>query len=338
MHFNDPKSILVIQTAFIGDVVLVTPLLKAIHDSWPDASLDVMIRPPSESLLETLPFVRNVISYDKYGKNRGISGFFQQAKMLKDNKYDLAIIPHRSLRSGKLAWLGKIPYRIGFNRGGGRFFHTQKVDYPKSLHEIERNLSLLLPLNVTPRNKLPIILSTNEDVITVDTLLGGHTRLIAFAPGSVWFSKRWLEDYFIELGERLVKEDWSILLIGSSADAALCQRISDGIGKNILNGAGQLSLRQAVEALRRCHALVTNDSAPTHFGLAADTNVLTLFGSTSPQFGFYPFGEKGASLEIDLYCRPCTDHGKRSCPEKHFRCMKDLTPVMVYDQLKKVLP
>ncbi|MBU0518052.1 lipopolysaccharide heptosyltransferase II [bacterium] len=327
-----------IQTAFIGDVVLVIPLLKALHDLWPDALLDAMVRPPAESLLETLPFMRDVISYDKYGKDRGLRGFLRQARQLKRRSYDLSLLPHRSLRSGMLAWLAKIPRRIGFNRGGGKFFHTDKVDYPSDLHEIERNISLLQPLGVKPEIAPPLVLSTGDDVKRVDEFVGGHTRLIALAPGSVWFSKRWPEDNYIELGKILIKDDWGILLIGGSVDSSLCQNIANAIGGNTLNGAGQFTLRQSVEALRRCEALVTNDSAPTHLGLAANTRVFTIFGSTAPQFGFFPYGEKGKSLQIDLYCRPCTNHGKRNCPEKHFRCLKDLTPGLVYQQLQQVLP
>ncbi|MBU1652792.1 hypothetical protein KKA00_11260, partial [bacterium] len=185
-----------IQTAFIGDVVLVIPLLKALHDLWPDALLDAMVRPPAESLLETLPFMRDVISYDKYGKDRGLRGFLRQARQLKRRSYDLSLLPHRSLRSGMLAWLAKIPRRIGFNRGGGKFFHTDKVDYPSDLHEIERNISLLQPLGVKPEIAPPLVLSTGDDVKRVDEFVGGHTRLIALAPGSVWFSKRWPEDNY----------------------------------------------------------------------------------------------------------------------------------------------
>ena len=145
MRNNALESVLVIQTAFIGDVLLIVPLLKAIKQLWSDASLDVMVRPPGDNLLETLPYLNNVIIYDKYGADRGISGFARILKKLRNCNYDLALIPHRSLRSGLLTFLTGVPRRVGFSRGGGRLFHTRRIPYPKRIHEIERNLTLLSP-------------------------------------------------------------------------------------------------------------------------------------------------------------------------------------------------
>jgi heptosyltransferase-2 len=128
----------------------------------------------------------------------------------------------------------------------------------------------------------------------------------------------------------LNKAGYQILLIGGDEDRDLCRRIRSEIGQGCLNLAGQTTLRQSAEVLKYCDLLVTNDSAPTHLGSAAGTRVLTLFGSTAPDFGFAPYGPKGRSLGIELDCRPCTNHGRRHCPEKHFRCMLDLTPDRVF--------
>ncbi len=139
MWDSAPKSVLVIQTAFVGDVVLTTPLLESVKIIWAEAALDVVVRPPADNLLETLPFVRRVWVYDKHNKDRGIVGFWRLLKDLRLQHYDLALLPHRSLRSGLLAWGGRVPIRVGFDRGGGQVFHTHKMPYPATLHETQRN-------------------------------------------------------------------------------------------------------------------------------------------------------------------------------------------------------
>lgn len=337
---NDaPRSVLVIQTAFIGDALLAVPLLKAVKDLWPQAGLDVLVRPPAENLLETLPYLREIIVYNKRGADQGLSGLLQLRRRLRDKYYDLALLPHRSFRSGSLAYGAKIPIRIGFNRGGGRYFHNVRIPYPTNGHEIVRNLQLLTPFGPVPRPDPPELVPTEEDIGFINGKLISRdpSERIALAPGSIWYTKRWPEDYFIELGRRFIQKGYQVALLGSGEDRDLCTRVAEPLEDSCINFAGQTTLRQSIEILRRCAALVTNDSAPTHLGVAAGTQVLTIFGSTSPQFGFYPFGPKGKSLEIELYCRPCTNHGRRSCPEKHLRCLKDITPDRVSAQVDEML-
>ena len=339
MRSNSLRSILVVQTAFIGDVVLVIPLLKAIHNFWPDTYLDVMVRPPAQNLVETLPYVRSVIVYDKYGTDRGIRGIKKISRLLRENLYDVAFIPHRSFRSGLIPYLTGVPGRIGFSKGGGRLFHTRSIPYPRGSHEIQRNLKLLSPLGKKPAAEPPEVIPTTEDFEFINGELSAveGSTLIAFAPGSVWFTKRWPEEYFIQLGESCIQRGWRIVLIGGEEDSQLCGSISDALGSECLDLSGKTSLRRSVEVLRRTALLVSNDSAPTHLGIASGTCVLTIFGSTTPEFGFAPFGSKGKSIGIKLNCRPCTDHGRQSCPKKHLGCLKEISPGMVFDEIVEIL-
>lgn len=285
-----------------------------------------------------LPFIRKTWVYDKHGRDRGLPGFSRQIRRLRQSKYDLALLPHRSLRSGLLAWRAGIPIRVGFDRGGGRFLHTHKVPYPATLHKIQRNLQLLSPFGPIPQVDPPIVISNEDDLRFVEGKLGENAEpMVALSPGSTWFTKRWPEAYFLALGKKLASAGYRIVLIGGGDDRELGQRIAHALGSACWNFCGILSLRQSVEVLRRCSVLVTNDSAPTHLGTAAGIRVLTLFGSTIPEFGFGPFGPNGKPLGIELYCRPCTDHGRQHCPEKHFRCMRELTPERVFEEIQKAL-
>lgn len=338
MWDDAPKSVLVIQTAFIGDVVLAVPLLEAVKILWAETELDVLVRPPADNLLETLPFIRRVLVYDKHGRDRGPTGFLKWQTRLARQKYDLAILPHRSFRSGLLAKLAGIPVRLGFDRGGGKIFHTQKLPYHGYLHEIQRNLQLLSPFGPQPEVDPPVILPSEDDVQLVDAKVGLIDNLtIALAPGSAWFTKRWPDAYYLALGKKLAASGIRVLLLGGQPDRELCHRIASGIGPAALDLSGALTLRQSVEALRRCALLVTNDSAPTHLGVAAGTRVLTLFGSTIPEYGFAPFGQRGKTLGIEIYCRPCTDHGRQDCPQRHFRCLREITPDRVLAEIRQML-
>lgn len=339
MPDEQPGSVLIIQTAFIGDALLVIPLLEVVKTLWPHSEVDIIVRPPADNLLETHPAINNVILYDKYGKDRGLINFLSLTTRLRKRKYDLALLPHRSLRSGLIAYLAKIPSRHGFARGGGRFFHTRRIIYPRNKHEIERNLTLLSPFASNLAGQKPVVYTIESDVSAVNKVMQdqANRRLLAFAPGSVWYTKRWPMGHYIKLAKICIKSQYSLLLIGGDEDFSLCHRIAEEAGGHCKNLAGKLTLRQSVELLKRCILLVTNDSAPTHLGTAAGIPVITLFGSTSPQFGFAPYGLKGKSLEIDLYCRTCTDHGRKKCPEKHLRCLNEITPERVFREMQIML-
>jgi heptosyltransferase-2 len=334
-----PKAVLVIQTAFIGDVVLAIPLLKAISHLWPETRLDVMVRPPSDNLLETLSCINQIIVYDKYGSDRGAAALYHFGRRLRLGNYDVVFCPHRSFRSGLLAYLSDAKRRIGFARGGGLIFHSKRIPYPRQIHEIRRNLKLLNSFSPDIAVEIPEIPPTDEDTRFVDEALKPFqgSRVVALAPGSVWYTKRWPEEYFIDLSSRCIAAGYKLVLIGGGEDRDLGDRIAAATGDHCLNLAGKTSLRQSVELLRRSEILLTNDSAPTHLGTAAGTRVLTIFGSTVPEFGFAPYGRKGKSLGIDLDCRPCTDHGRQSCPEKHLHCLKDIIPDTVFAEMERMI-
>ncbi|RMD99676.1 MAG: glycosyltransferase family 9 protein, partial [Calditrichaeota bacterium] len=295
------KSILIVQTAFIGDVVLVEPLVARTKQVFPGAEVDVMVIPAAANLLETHPGIRRLLVYDKRGKDRGVAGFRRMLAQVKQARYDLALVPHRSLRSALMVYLAGIPRRIGFANSAGRWFFTQRLPYLQD-HEVIRNLSLLTPFGAEPLYRKPEIYPTPAEAARIDRVFGMADGLdIALAPGSVWATKRWPETYFSRLAQMLAGMPGArIVLVGSKQDRAIADLIAGPLGKRCLNLAGQLNLRETVAALHRCRILISNDSAPTHLGVAAGCRVITLFGSTVPAFGFYPYGEQHRVVETHL--------------------------------------
>ncbi|HEV2750371.1 MAG TPA: lipopolysaccharide heptosyltransferase II [Gemmatimonadales bacterium] len=314
---------LVIQTAFLGDVVLTTPLLEAL--AVRHGAVDIVTTPAAAALVETHPAVRRVIPYDKRGADRGLPALVRLVRTLRAGRYDVAYLPHRSLRSAALAWLAGIPRRIGF-QDGWRSLYTESRGRPKQGHEIDRLLALG---DVTgPGHARPSLHVTVADRAATEGFFranGVHEPLVALAPGSIWGSKRW--PYFRELAERLA-ERAGIVVVGGAEDSELGEGAVAAVrrsGGRAVNACGKLTLRQSAEAIRRAAVLVTNDSAPLHFAQAVETPTVAIFGSTVSAFGFGPRGPRDQVVELGgLECRPCSAHGPPVCPLGHHRCMRDL--------------
>jgi len=334
-----PVDILVVQTAFPGDVVLTLPMVQRLARARPGTSIDVVTIPATAVLLEGHPDVRSVIEYDKRGRDSGPGGLLRLARRLKSGGYESAIVPHRSLRSALLVRLAGIPVRIGFDNSAGRFLWTAKVGYRPADHEILRNLSLLGPLGVeTSGIEAPRLYPSAEEKARVDEFLrgregGGSGPVAAVAPGSVWATKRWPEDRFADLVRELDGAGWTVVLVGGPADAPLCARIAaTARGRGILDASGKFSLAGSAELIGRARVLVCNDSAPLHLAGAMGVRVVSIFGATVPSFGFGPIGAEDVVIETDgLACRPCGIHGGDRCPIGTFDCMVQIGPRRVLD-------
>ena len=313
---SERTSVLVIQTAFLGDVILTTPLLTALARQH--GPVDLITTPVAAALVERHPSVREVIPYDKRGTDRGVAGFFRLTRRLKQRRYQRAYLPHRSWRSGALARVAGIPERIGF-ADGSTLLYTASVERPKAGHEVERLLALAGPGAEPPVS----IALQQEDQLEVEGWLAGQgirEDFIALAPGSIWGTKRW--PYYGELAARL---SGPVVVVGGGEDRALGDSIVAASGGRAQNAAGELSLRGSAALIARARLLVTNDSAPLHLATAAGTPIVAVFGPTLPSFGFGPRGPRDRIVEHDhLSCRPCSAHGPQVCPLGHHRCMKEL--------------
>jgi heptosyltransferase-2 len=321
----DPSAIhtLVVQTAFLGDVVLTTPLLSVLAERH--GPVDVVTTPAAAPLIETHPAVRRVIPYAKRGADRGFSGLLRLGRSLRAERYAFAYLPHRSLRSAALALIARIPRRIGF-ADGWRLLYTGSRSRPATGHEIDRLLALA---DVPPHHQTaPTLGLSAADVAAAEAALraGGITgAFAALAPGSIWGSKRW--PHYVALAERLAGR-LDVVVVGGAEDTPLGAEIGTAVarsGGRSANLCGQLTLRQSAAAIRKAAVLVTNDSAPLHFAQAVGTPTVAIFGPTLPSFGFGPRGPRDQALGVDgLPCRPCSAHGPARCPLGHHLCMQSL--------------
>lgn len=325
----------VIQTSFLGDMVLTTPLLTYLASR---GSVDVVCTPAAAGLLANHPAVREVIVYDKRGRDRGLRGMARLATRLRRERYSAALLAQGSVRSGAIALLARIPVRVGFASSAGRRFYTVRVPSVEGEHHAARLLSLGTAVTGGAADPLrPSLHPGDAERGAVDALLARHAwsgeELIAVAPGSVWATKRWPS--YPALARRLSALG-RIVVIGSGADTPLAAAIAEEAPPGrVIDATGGLSLLASAELIGRCRVLVTNDSAPQHLASAMGTPTVAIFGPTVPEFGFGPLAARSAVAGVTgLACRPCSRHGPQVCPLGHWRCMREITPELVADLVR----
>jgi len=326
----------VIQTSFLGDVVLTTPLLIHLASRGP---VDVVTTPAGGALLENHPAVRRIVRFDKRGAQRGIGGLRALAKTLKREQYGAAYLAQGSWRSAALAWLARIPTRVGFDTSSGTMLNTAQISYRRDLHHATRLFQLGAGGDATDA-PAPALFPRQIDRDAVTTLLAaapfGDAPFVALAPGSVWATKRW-PDFAALVAE--IPALYGVVVVGGAEDRALAQALTDAAPDRVLDATGQLSLLASAELIRRAAAVVTNDSLPQHLASAMQTPTVTIYGPTLPSFGFGPLAPRHAIVEHPpgLECRPCSAHGPQLCPRGHFRCMREISPQTVSAALRPLL-
>ena len=313
------KKFLAIQTAFTGDVVLATAIPEKLHRFFPDAQIDFLVRKGNEGLLLDHPFLNKVLVWNKKeNKNKNL---FNLLKKIRKEKYDTVINLQRFASTGILTGFSGAKEKIGFNKNPFSFLFTKKVthDILNKKHEVERNNELIKQFkdnSFTKPRLYPSAADYNE--IEKYTL----QPYVCMMPASVWFTKQYPADKWIDLINNF-PNTYTIFLLGGKEDVDLCEKIKEkSINNKIEILAGKLNFLSSVALMKNAVMNYTNDSAPLHFASAVDAPVTAIFCSTVPAFGFYPLSTKSFIVETKeiLTCRPCSLHGLKACPLGHFKC------------------
>jgi len=320
-------KILIIQTAFIGDVILTTPVLLELSRCRPEAEIHFLVRKGNEELLRNFPGVNQVMVWEK--KKNKISNLLKLIGRIRQEHYDEVINLQRFASSGLLTILSGAHETTGFRKNPFSVFFSRRVEHriggSSPLHETERNLALIHHQGAG-RSCKPALFPDAGDFNTTSIYKNRPYRCIA--PASVWATKQVPVEKWIELIHYLSekKPDDLIYLLGGPGDTASCELIRERSGqKNVISLAGGLSFLQTAALMKDAQMNFVNDSAPLHIASAMNAPVTAFFCSTSPDFGFGPLSTDRAVEEVQgLSCKPCGLHGHRSCPEKHFRCGFDL--------------
>jgi len=318
------KKILVIQTAFIGDVVLATSLIENLHQQFPEVKIDMLVRKGNESLFQAHPFLNQVLVWDK--KNNKYQNWVGLLFKIRSIQYDVVLNAQRFAATGAWTAFSKAKIKIGFDKNPFSFLFTHAVVHQfseKGQHEIDRNHQLLSSLFVT-KVAMPKLYPTASDELAVSSYQ--QLPYLCIAPASVWFTKQFSIEKWVDLINELPFKG-PIYLIGGPGDKLLCDQILQKINrKSVVNLAGRLSFLASAALQKKAVLNYVNDSAPMHFASAVNAPVVAVYCSTLPNFGFGPLSDRSFIVQTNeaLACRPCGIHGKKQCPLKHFDCAKTI--------------
>jgi heptosyltransferase-2 len=321
------NKILIVRLSSLGDILLTTPLVRVLKEINTDLHIDFVLREEYEELMINNPYINRIYKYTNYK-------FEKQAlfNSILDEDYDLAVDLQNNIRSKELM----------------RVLKCTKLKFRK--HNLKKFLLVRLKINLLKDHPaIPVryinVLNNNSvenaglDFFTqnkINPQLTNTDKNIGFCPGAKHFTKQWPVEYFIELGKKLEGEGYRIVIFGGVEEVKTCDEIEKNL-RNALNLCNS-SILQLGADMKMCKVIYTNDSGLMHLATAVRVPVISFFGSTVREFGFFPYKAKSIVLENkELACRPCTHIGRRSCPKVHFNCMKQITPDDAIRALKEVL-
>jgi heptosyltransferase II len=334
---------LVIHTTSLGDLILLTPLLTALHKDPNLEGLFLLTTQEAALLLKNDSRLDGLIVYDQNGKDAGLLGILAKVRELRNLDIERVISTSRSIRGSIFVGLCGAYERIGFSTASGALVYTDLVFDNRSLHEIDRNISLVKQLGSDSIEK-PQLHDSSAEIANITIILeeSGVQSPIALAPASIWKTKRWPPSHFADLATLIVsKTTHDVLLLGAKSDIALNDSIRDLVDTDqrvrVHNLAGRTSLRESYQIMRKCTLAVVNDNAPLHLAQAAGIPTFAIFGATVPEYGFGPQHPDDKVFEVDLVCRPCTRQGSRSCPINTLECLKKVSADDVFKEIRKLL-
>ncbi len=324
------RQILIIQTAFIGDAILATCLPEAIHRHNPEIAIDMLVRKGNEALFANHPYIRNVIVWEK--KSSKYRNLLRLLQSIRKTQYDAVLNCQRFAASGFLTAFSKAKFRIGFEKNPFSFLFNHRIKHriEPGVHECTRNGELLKPLHIKPYER-PKLYPPQESAIET------QNPYICISPASVWFTKQWPLEKWIEFCN-LLPTHIQVYLLGGKGDSAICEAlIQKSTHKPFTNLCGKLNLLESAALMRNAQMNYVNDSAPMHLASAVNARVCAVYCSTIPDFGFGPLSDNAHCIETTehLACRPCGLHGKKACPERHFACATSISAARLVTLLQE---
>ncbi|MAG08644.1 lipopolysaccharide heptosyltransferase II [Candidatus Woesearchaeota archaeon] len=335
------KRILVIRIDEIGDVILATPVFRALKEEFPGCKVDVLVKKGTKEVLEHNPNVDNTIICEKdWLRNKlDIAYFLSLAKKLK-GKYDLMIELHTSPVNILLAFfIGG--YKIGYAFRGLGFLSNKTRFLAKKEHIIDRNLDLLKLININHKSRKMDVFFSKKEEVYVNALLKKHKltgkKLICINPGTLRANKLWQNNKWAELSDTLMeKYNAYILFTGSSNEKPLVNDIISMVkNKNkAVNLAGETGLLQLAALIKRCRLFIGTDSGPLHIARAVETPLIGLYGPTNPFIWGYN-EDKYKSVYKKLDCSFCNQEGCKRRKEKEL-CLRSIKVEDVVKEVKRL--
>jgi heptosyltransferase-2 len=336
------ERILVVQSGFLGDVVLTTPLLAALRRRLPSAYLAMLVTPAAAPLVAAHPALDAVLVDDKRDTGRGAAGLLRLARELRRQRFTLAVAAHKSVRTALVLRAAGIPRRIGFATAPGARLYTERVARPAHAHDRDRLLALLAPFGAVAADEtlapwVALDAATRARAAALLAPVAASGRPLAgVCPGATWRTKRWPAAAYGALVRRLEADGFACVLVGAPDERAITAAVRAAAGDRGFDLAGATDVAVLAAILARMTVVVTNDSAPMHLASALGVPQVAIFCATVPAQGYGPLGGRALVVEKDLACRPCGRHGGQRCPRGTDDCMELVEVTDVREAIERV--
>lgn len=324
------QKILIRAVNWVGDAVMTTPAIALIRQHFPQAEITVLANQMVGEIFSFHKWVDRVITFDRKGRHKGISGRLRLSLELRKESFDMAIILPNSFDSALVPWLAGIPVRLGKSSDGRGFMLTGRYHPAEGTavtHEVGYYINLVRHFGISGQIVKPGIFTTpEEDSLAAERLaahgISSNDMLIGINPGAAFGSaKRWFPERFAEVARRLAETcSARIVIFGGPAETDIATEIKQKLAGNAINLAGKTSVRELMALIKRCNFFVTNDSGPMHLAAAFDVPLAAIFGSTD-HTTTSPYTDKAVIIRKDVPCAPCK---LRECPTIH-ECMLAVT-------------
>lgn len=317
-----PNRILVVRFGALGDVVLLTVLLRALRRRFPHATIDVATKGRFSSLLRLHPAVTRIHGLPPGGSLR------EFGQMLRDQSYDIHLDAHASIRSRRLRSIVGGRWRTLKKPRAARMVATWTAARPPVPHLVDQYLALASPWDVTPDDEPADLYADNPDIVTARKLVSG--AYVVLAPGAQHHTKRWPALRWRELAELLRADGTSVVGLGLGPDETM-------LPPDLATGAFGHPIGVGIALCQRAQAVVANDSGLMHVATAVRTPVVVIYGPTSPNLGYAPYVANARFVAPSMPCRPCSVFGGPHCPAGHHRCMTTSSASDVFEALRELL-
>ncbi len=341
------QNILVINLMHIGDLMLVTPVLRTLRANYPSARLTLLADKKLRDLVEYNPHIDECMLIDKKGADDHFGAFFRFILGVRRKKFDLVVNLHRNERASAIAAFSGAKRIVGYAKPGFSLFFDEVLPNKKAvMHQIHSHFEVLTKAcGVTHIDdgglemEIPPGMDEEAAKLWKESFSDGQ-KVVAFNIGASWPTKRWLDEYFAACADRLVERGYGIAFFGGPMDEQIVQgclsKMRHADSKAVQVFTGKLSLGVLAGMLRRSALFLTTDSGPMHVGVAMNMPIVTMFGS-SPVPGFYPYDSKDVLVKTPEPCHPCGIH---VCPKKgdgFMACMKNIPVDVVMHYVDELL-
>ncbi|HYM20304.1 MAG TPA: glycosyltransferase family 9 protein [Candidatus Kapabacteria bacterium] len=327
MQNKTALRILLIRLGSLGDLVLVMPLIKAIREKYPDSVIDLIVKKEFAALTTLFPGITNVIPFDVEQERLS-----DVRKKLESSRYTHVLDLHSNLRSRALRKIRGARKYVVNKRTFKRWVLVKlKINLLKSEPDvIGRYFETVKALDIVDTGEAP-----SFDISPVNA----DSKIVAICPGAKHKNKQWLPEYFSSVAKDLTNRGYMIEFFGSESEKPIAEEIASSLPPDSYrNRCGIIPLEEVPQELSRVSIAITNDSGLMHLASASGIKIISMFGPTVREFGFYPRSKSATVLEnTELNCRPCTTIGLDYCPRVHFKCMKDVNPLQVISKIELTL-